>query len=912
MSGYRAEALRRCAQIDAIIEARLAEGDAELAAIEVVPDDAGRRDEDLRLVRGALDDGASPSDLGSVVVTVATNFAYEVDWKDQFCFWPRMHEHIRSGALDLRDDPAARRAVERAFQGFTRRWRGVRPVGGLRDHFPLMSWPLVHAVMPWCAQRHVARVLERAAAEGLLPDDAASPWPEGAVETLASSMRVPVFVAGLIENPTVLARLGRALLGDAPRPDAPTWVRRLRRNVEGDAVARSLVSAARESQRERVSARSSRAPGLPVSLMMQVVGEHELGLWASLGPYGRAVGSTSEALAFARAGASLLARVDGRDAGGAPLFNALTAPVLVEVKWAGSALRLQPSARAYEGSDVPETLKRAEEGAERAFSLPLLFHREDERRFALAASSVHIGDDVAVLAASASSLADRLKARGFAPCSVRGAPHLLALVGKASDAAAPDLADASVTVKERAPVLVPALFPPLRRDGERLVYRAGRDLWLILRDSAEALTAAVVDAGDAEAEAEVGIGDAGEALIRVPAAALSLGLNKVRAFSRSRARAHVSVEVIIEAPAQQLGLSRWRVALHPAGASVEHLLANQCWLEVEAMPGVRVEVELSRGTEARSLTLDEGDRGPFDTATRLRELAAELIPPGDDALGGVEVRARSVDEPEGWASVATLGASDTGLHFVVTGAAPAVLAPDDEPKLWGIEFGADGISMAPVAEVELSTDGLYLAMAGESRAALCSCGARSRIPRLPKAMRFTRSVERTVDLLGTLRAVDVAALWPERTRASGVMLRRAAARAIERELVGSLCGASWVRMEDERLEESDELDALTSKVARLLWLDERRLKELVDDEGEDPLDLLRALLEETGERGDAPEARHLALTFYQRGMTSRARDEAAARWAWSGVRRARVARACYLLAPDALADAARASDDDDA
>lgn len=305
MTHTREAVLRRNDELNVAIDQRVASNEGAVAAIEVVPEDAGQRDDDLRIVRGALDAGESPSAIGAVFITVVTNFAYEVDWKDQFCFWPKMHEHLRSRELNLLDH-AARRAVERAFQSFSDERGGVRPAGELLQHFPLMSWPLIHTIMPWCAQRHVARVLYRAAAEGLIPDAPTSSWPVGEAEALAASMRVPVFVMGIVQSPTVLERLGRVLLGGSPGTDAPSWVRRVHRSVEHDALTRSLVAGAKESQRERASGRLSQSLGLPVSLLLQAgVGEgDDLRLWASMGPYGRAVALSPEVLSFARAGAT--------------------------------------------------------------------------------------------------------------------------------------------------------------------------------------------------------------------------------------------------------------------------------------------------------------------------------------------------------------------------------------------------------------------------------------------------------------------------------------------------------------------------------------------------------------------------------------------------------------------------------
>lgn len=909
MSAVLDAVARRNAQLDAVIEEHLASNEGEIAAIEVLPFDAGQRDDDLHLVREALDAGTSLSALGATFVTVVTNFAYEVDWKDQFCFWPKMHDHLRSDALNLHDS-TPRRAVAQAFRSFSNERRGARPMGEMAEHFPLMSWPLIHAIMPWCAQRHVAGVLSRAATMGLIPDDPSAPWPGDEVEALAASMRVPVFVMGVIQNPTVLKRLGRVLLEDAQRAGAPSWVQRLHRRVDSDAPTRTLLADAKEGQRERESARLSRAPGLPISIVLQSDGSEagELRLWTSIGPYGRVVASAPEVLSFARAGAALVARIDGADAGRAPLFNALTAPALIEVTWKSDSLRVQPAARPYEKSEIPDALKRTEANAERVFELPLALRREDDRRYVHSVGRAYVGDTIAVLAARTSGLAQTLEKRGFAPRSVRGAPRLVALIGDVTHTVAPELGAAYITVEARAPTLVPMLIPALRRDGERLVYRAGRDVWLRLRDAPVgcAFNAEIVRANEVKA-GDIGVDIAGNTLVHIPAEVLGLGSHSARIFADGRARAVASVEIVIETPAKDDGLTRWRATLHPAEASVEHLLENQCWLEVDLIPGVQIEVQLRCGARAGSVTFDADARNPLVTARRLRQLVAEVLPSGESVPDRVELRARATDEPDGWLLVATLGASDASLRFDLSGAAPAIVAPDDAPSLLRLDFGLAGLFYQSASPKSLRESGLYLATVGASRAALCVCDGLRRVPRLPRAERFTRSIERSLDLLATLRAVDVAALWPESSRGSGLLLRRASARAIERELIGALCGRAWIEME-ETVERAD-LDALIRLMAGLLWIDESWLRERVTDV-EDPLDLLRDLLERIDERPDASEARHLTLSFYQRGMTTRRQDEAAVRWAWASVRRARVARACYFVDPDALTGAAGGADSD--
>jgi hypothetical protein len=904
---------RRQAVITAALAERLAQREGALAAIEVVPEDSGQRDEDLRLIRDLLDRGVSPVALGHVLITVVTNFAYEVDWKDQFSFWPKMHEHLRCRTFDPRES-ASKRAIADAFQVFSAGRECVAPVGELARHYPLMSWPLIHSVMPWCAQRHIARVLERAAAEGAIPDDPASPWPSGTVEAIAESMGLPVFVMGIIQNPTVLDRVGRALLGDDLNPSVAAWIKRLRRSASRDAVTRTLVAGAKESRQERASGRGGRAPGLPVTLLLQLgVGETaEASLWASIGPYGRAVGTNQEVMSFARSGAALAVRVDGSDAGRVPLFNAIAAPALMEVTWKTAALQVQPAARSFDpDGEIPEALSRAEAGSARTFELPVALRDDGASRYTLTVGRVSVGERIAVLALRTSTLVDVLKARGFAPRIVRRSPQLVALVGTATEALSEDLSAAHVVVETRAPALVPALIPALRRDGERLVFRAGRDVWLRLIDApvGVALRSEISVEGGSEA-AEVGEDDSGSILIRVGANKLRRGVNQLRVFAEGRARALASVELVIEASLPDQTAARWRVVLHPTDAAAEHLRASQCWLDIESLPEVGVEVEVRVGAHARSRSFDPEERGLLETARWLREVSKELFELELEADAKVEVRARATDEPESWVAVATLNRSEGPLRFDLTARSPSIVAADDVPSLSRLEFGASGLEQHPVSQEALNASGIYLAAAGASRAALCVCNELRRLPRFFRSQRFERSVDRSLDLLTTLRAVDVAALWPESGRGGGSLMRRAAARAIERELVGTLCGHAWVTMEDVLGGADGDLDDMVPRIADALWIDVDWLREQVEDL-ESSLDLLPDLLEKIDERPDVAEARHLTLAFYRRGMTTAGQDEAAIRWAWSGARRARAARACYLLDPDALADRVEGADDGD-
>ncbi len=493
-----------------------------------------------------------------------------------------------------------------------------------------------------------------------------------------------------------------------------------------------------------------------------------------------------------------------------------------------------------------------------------------------------------------------LRARGFEQISVRRAPDLAALLGSATEALSQDLGGTGVAIEARASALVPTLVPPHRRERDRLTYRVGRDVWLRVADGPVGVALRAEVARDGRSQpVEIGEGPASEVLLRVAASQLTPGANQVRLFVEGRSKALAAVEVVVEGATPESAQPRWRVTLHPTDAVVEHLRATQCWLDVEALPGVDVEVELRVGERSGARTFARDDRGVLATARWLRDAAKDLFDPEPAPGDAVQVRARPTDEPEGWSSIASLDRAEGPVRFDLSPGLPVVVSVEERPELFEVSFGPNGLERVPANDASLARPGIYLAEVSGAAAALCVCPDLRRLPSFRSPDRVERSQERSLALLSTLRAVDVATLWPESRRGAGVLLRHATVRAIERELVRTLCGNAWGEMEAELDGGRVVRQHTIARIARLLWVDPPWLADQAGVQS-DPLELLPELLKGIEEPTDAPEARHLVLTFYRRGMTSPSQDDAALRWAWESVRRARAARACFLLDPEAF------------
>lgn len=901
---------RRVRSLRADFARALATAERPVAMFEIIggSDDV---EEDIKLARAAIRSGADANEFAPLLVAALTELTYRVDWGDQFRFWPILGESFGEPRLDLGADHGARRAVADAFRRVTS--GGVHPQGEFGAQFPLMSWPLAHTIVPRCAQRHAARVLQRAATRGLIPPDLNAAWPVDDIVAVAEELSAPLFVRGIIESATVLAVAGQALLGNATSGDRAPWIRRLMRDFERDATTRAMVADAR--------ARVSRAPRrggtragrsrMPMSASLDLrEGEAHATLSITVGPCPKAFVSGLEP--DARAGAHLRVVANKKttlDAGA--LWNVLSEEVVVPLpdpprERTTFGLR----AVAYEGELREETV-RSLETSELAIELPLVM-RDDGGRLRLAPDRcVTSGERIAIVVATASAHARDLETAGFSRVAM--SPSVAALVGRAQRGAVEAL---NVEVVDPIPTLTPIVVPPARVEDEVLVYGRARDVWLRLdhgprRPRAEALS------GDASVPLEIGsLGDGAWCMVlradTLPVASdVALAVYEDQA-KRPTVRATLRVDA---SPSQDIALSRWEVRVQPVGASVESMTQGLCWLHVDAPPELGLEIEVELDGSTASARIDRESRTPFSSAALMRSLVTQLSGGETSSFKCAHVRARAPDEALGWREVATLAVPDAPMRFELRDDKVAVVASDVEPQLARLDVRARGIEETAVDLVDATTTpGVYVATSGTVRAALCVGQHGGRLPRSDLVVSSPRGKAALAACLSTLRAVEIGLLSPARASGHARLVRGDAVRSLERCLVAALCGEAWLAMEDTLLMDHEPAE-LTARVGPLLWVPRSWLEgwceEASDDDGDPSVALDSALVQLAIPKDARRWAHHLLLCFYARGMCAPRYDADALAWAWSDVQRARVVRAAYLANRSSIARArARGAADD--
>ncbi|MBL8684846.1 MAG: hypothetical protein JNK05_37060 [Myxococcales bacterium] len=865
--------MNAAARIREIREAigRRRETDASpLAAIEVVSLDPAQRKADRDLLRESLSAGASAEDLGALLVCVIADLAFEVDWRDQFSFWPLLHERLRSDAMDLREHDA-RRLVAREFERFSAAHGGLTPVGELAAQFSLMSWPLVHALMPRPALRHVAAAIAKAAKLGLTPASISEPWRADFAQRLAAVSGFPLFVLGIIENSDALEKVGRAVLFRSASSSGAEWAQRAWDALQQDEVARELVDDARGEVK-----RAPRAPQLsvPIELALTCARDAPAQVNVRLGP----IDTTNErVLAFARTAAELRVQAGGKRAGAARLSDAMQGTAVVQIDSPTLPLKIAVKVVPEESDDeVPQALKGP---FERTFNAPVVFVQSGDDAYE-SAEELRSGEDAAILLASDAATPTRMTRR-----KVRGSGAMIALFGRLDDGTLATLSARRAAGRAR---LSPRITPPLRQSNGHLTYEEGRRAWLELEDAdRQPDIVAAMKTGVAEVAAEVGEDAAGRILVRTPP--LVAGEHELVVRSGPSARALASIKITATrrpgAPA-----ARWRAALRPDDATINHLVSAQCSLDIDAMAGITLELALRLDDrEPKALVLDRDEQRSLPRlAQRIAKLyaeqSAELAAPSR-----VDILAREADD-DAWTTVAALTATPPGLRFDASSDPISVLSPDDEAKVYRVELGGDaGARLVPAGSTREA--GVYIAAAGSSRAAVVIADRARSVPRLAASRARTRGAERCAELLAVLRALDVAALAPRGAEGAALLARNAAARSVERELVLELCGSAWANMEDTADDGDDE--HLPRAMARLLWLPEDELVKLAES-AVDPVEAIQRI----GElRESAPVERelHLTLALSCRGLSAPSRDADALLWAVMDVQRGRAARAAALL-----------------
>jgi hypothetical protein len=862
----------RVRELREAIRARMKVDSSPIAAIELVSVDSTQRKADRDLVREALRAGATAAELEELLVCVFADLAFEVDWRDQFSFWPLLHERLRSEALDLRQHEA-RRAVAREFERFSTMHNGVKPAGELAAQFSLMSWPLVHALMPRPALRHVAAAIAKAATLGLTPSSVSEPWRADLAQALSAASEFPLFVSGIIESSDALEKVGRALLFPSAPSSNAGWAARARDALERDVVARDLVEDARAD-----TTRSSRSGqiSLPITLVLSCVGDSPAELSLRFGPIDT---QNEHVLAFARTAAELRVQAGGKHIGKLLLSDAIRGTGIVSVDSPTLPLEVVAKVAPEQSEDiVPPPLQRS---FSQTFVTPVAFSRSSDGVFERC-EDLRVGDDAAVLLRSDAPAVARTPRR-----SVCGSTALVAVLGQVDEQLATALGLKRSLRRAR---LYPRVTLPLRQSAERLTYEEGRAAWLELEGVQEHDELLVsLKAGADEVALERGTDEEGRVLLRTPP--LTVGEHElvVRAPLHARAIASMKLSVVRR---QVAHTTRWRATLRPEDATVTHLESAQCSLDVDALPSVDVEIAVrfaDREPEAAVLTRDERRSRPR-IAQRIAKLYASQRGEGP-APQSVEILAREPGN-EPWTTVATLAATPAGLRFDLSTHPITAQSPDDEASVYRLQLDeAEGARL--VASGAPREPGVYIAAAAQARAAVAIADRDGSMPRITRTRARKRSAERCVELLSMLRAIDTAALAPRGAEGAALLLRNAAARSVERELVLALCGGAWVALEDEHFgcEWSEDL---IRAMARLLWLPEEQLLEL-SATAEDPVEALGQIgLLRDGSRPN-PLAEHLTLALCCRGLTTRSRDLEASRWAILDVQRGRAARSAALL-----------------
>lgn len=135
--------------------------------------------------------------------------------------------------------------IRSQFIKFADRFNGVRPRGAFAEHFPIIAWPITHAVLPVYLQRNLAQLLFefRAALTSDLLRDPEALGARLAARTASYTERFRIFC----ENTALLGSVAIALLGEtaeSPYLSTPTQ-QRLAESMSRESVTRRWLDSAR-------------------------------------------------------------------------------------------------------------------------------------------------------------------------------------------------------------------------------------------------------------------------------------------------------------------------------------------------------------------------------------------------------------------------------------------------------------------------------------------------------------------------------------------------------------------------------------------------------------------------------------------------------------------------------------------
>jgi hypothetical protein len=885
----------------------LSQTEEDVLAIELCDASDEQRQEDRALVRQALDEGQSPSDIGALFVAVIADLTYDVDWGDQFQFWPLLHQRLGSDRLRLTDNNEDRRRVAAVYKAFASKGNVAAPRGAFAEQFPLMSWPLVHAGLPRCAHRPMARLIERATARGIL-SAGSNDWPADEVLSLGARTGVPLFLQGLLEHPGVSKRIGSSLLDAASGERSSGWLRRLAEDIHADGAVKDCLDAAKKRLERpragRTVAAAQREPTRAI-VLERVADAYQLNL--EIGPLEADLQAIPELEDFAEKYGALRVRCSGTTKPGGFLVNALHSRITQVLPWKGGALLVEIEATPYDGSsdDVPQKIRNYFVRAKLEQHLPALFRPEAESRLVLSREATQ-GEEVVVILQAGDTRAAALHEAGFIREKLVPEAQVVVLRGLVSGPVAKTLAALGFSVSPPRVSLHPVLVPPVIRERSRFVYAEGQDAWLSVEGLPGDVEArAMVRSGSTRIDVEMKRPPHGAPVVRVPARNIQAQRSRLEIVDDT-GTALSSVELVARAAGASITAPpRWHAVLNPLSASLEQFLAGMCWLEVEALPGVHVEVEIvAPGSVVIARHRFVPPVSLFDGARQLQTMVEELDSAEQARIAAGEaliVRARAADEPGALREIARLGPAKDPLRFEPNGDHLVLVSEEgaDTPELWRLTLEPHGAQRTQASPSWSREPGIYVGTSGEDWAAACIADGSSSLPKTPRLHEVRRGRDRCLEILRLLRAVDVARLWPKASLGRALFARRRAAVTLERELVATLCGLAWARREEEAAQQGLEGEELLKAFAPMLWINpDHILGEL--DVVDDPISSMDALLPHIGARSNADRklAKHLLLVFYQRGMATRGLDRECIEWAWASVQRARLVRLCFLAVQD--------------
>jgi hypothetical protein len=902
--------------------------DAGLCAIELA--DPARAEERLTLARRALSEGYTPRDLGLTFVVAIAELAYQVDWSDQFSFWPRLHEQLGCSFWDP-GLPHHRDSCTAAFVWFAEAHGGLRPAGRFALAFPHMSWPLFHAVLPRAAHRRMARLLAEAAADPRLVV-AADGCPDesdlGAlIKAFALTAAVPAYFEGLLSNPAHIGRIAALLLRPTEKTSTevaarPWLLERILKDLQQDAVASGALEVAREETVERAreaAARRLPVPSLSVGLTLvgaRLIPRVEVSALEPAAKDSRAIHAALE-----HPDTKVELEFGGRRYPCGAAGNLRFGPVGLPVSWpaVGEGFTISLS---LQGSDLSDHVEAFFARISTEVALPKSFVAgADGVRFE-SAEELTPGEEVAVLVSRADErrvarLADLL---GLRRIPVAEGDKVVALVGTIDETRPSEwrsLAGAlGLRIASRRILGAPALVPPLR----------GGSGWAEWLDDTESfilfsgLPAAAEYKGIfAAAEGQIGLAVspvAGGILAVVPP---SRGAGRVTLLGDSGPVATFEVRRRVR-PHHREAVRRYRAQVVPRGATTEHLLGDACGLDILALPGVHLRLALQADDAVLRVDLDDAARSPLATAAQLSSLWRAFGREVLTSASRVSVLVEDADAGEEGIERLPLEGAYGFLGFDVAEHSATAVARGEVPVVTVERYPADsGLLEAPqelLAQLTWTHEtppGIYIARAadGESAAlAWAPRGERGSLPGQGAAERRTVDVGRAAALnaVRRLRQVERAAAGPRSSAGAAMMMREHAAASLRGRLVASLCGQRWAAAETTWSWMGLDVDGLVARAATLVWAPlpwlKSELPELVAGGG-DLVSVVEALCRAgVGDSlgpADAEAAAHVALLLSRASLAAPEDDERHLRWAAASPMRPRVVRLVAL----ALATARR-------